>query len=156
MRIFIWNSVYSLLWGTRNLNVDQSLRALPKETVTPLPPLSKEMPNLPPVEYSTVKSEESVTEVTVLSNGLRVASEKKFGQFCTAGGMLHICARWHKLIVKVSSVLYRIYFCSCNWLRTKVWSCISQWYLSLPWKAKFWSKYSMTIGILQVLCFFLW
>lgn len=54
--------------------------------VTPLPPLSEPMPDLPPVVYSTSKSEDVVTEVTVLSNGLRVASEKKFGQFCTAGG----------------------------------------------------------------------
>lgn len=44
------------------------------------------MPNLPPVIYASSKSEEYTTEVTVLSNGLRVASEKKFGQFCTAGG----------------------------------------------------------------------
>lgn len=44
------------------------------------------MLNLPPVTYSIAKSEDPLTEVTVLSNGLRVASEKKFGQFCTAGG----------------------------------------------------------------------
>lgn len=44
------------------------------------------MPNLPPVTYSSATSEDAHTEVTVLSNGLRVASEKKFGQFCTAGG----------------------------------------------------------------------
>lgn len=44
------------------------------------------MLNLPPVVYSSAKSEDSLTEVTTLSNGLRVASEKKFGQFCTAGG----------------------------------------------------------------------
>lgn len=57
-----------------------------KGSVTPLPPLSEPMPNLPPVSYASSKSEEYTTEVTVLSNGLRVASEKKFGQFCTAGG----------------------------------------------------------------------
>lgn len=62
--------------------------------VTPLPPLSEPVPDLPPVTYSTAKSDDGHTEVTVLSNGLRVASEKKFGQFCTAGGKLsksHFC-----------------------------------------------------------------
>lgn len=58
--------------------------------VTQLPPLSEPVPNLPPIVYSSAKSEDALTEVTVLSNGLRVASEKKFGQFCTAGGRLHI------------------------------------------------------------------
>lgn len=44
------------------------------------------MPNLPPVTYASSKADNYTTEVTVLSNGLRIASEKKFGQFCTAGG----------------------------------------------------------------------
>lgn len=55
-------------------------------SVSALPPLSEPMPDLPPVVFSTAKAENTLTEVTVLSNGLRVASEKKFGQFCTAGG----------------------------------------------------------------------
>lgn len=55
-------------------------------SVTPLPPLSEAMPNLTPVTYTSAKSEDYFTEITTLSNGLRVASEKKFGQFCTAGG----------------------------------------------------------------------
>lgn len=44
------------------------------------------MPNLPPVVYSTTKAEDSATEITTLENGLKVASEKKFGHFCTIGG----------------------------------------------------------------------
>ncbi|GBP12122.1 Mitochondrial-processing peptidase subunit alpha [Eumeta japonica] len=56
-----------------------------KGSVTPLPPLSEPMPDLPPVEYATFKPEDYTTQVTILSNGLRVASEKKFGHFCTAG-----------------------------------------------------------------------
>ncbi|XP_061713892.1 mitochondrial-processing peptidase subunit alpha [Cydia pomonella] len=73
--------------GVRSFSqdVDKSAQALAKNSVTPLPPLSDPMPNLPPVLYSTGKAEDCVTEVTTLSNGLRVASEKKFGQFCTAG-----------------------------------------------------------------------
>lgn len=56
-----------------------------KEIVTPLPPLSEPIKDLPEVEYSTARSEDNVTQVTTLSNGLRVASEKRFGQFCTIG-----------------------------------------------------------------------
>ncbi|CAG9783096.1 unnamed protein product [Diatraea saccharalis] len=70
---------------TFSQDVDRSAQAPSKGSVSPLPPLSEPMPNLPPVVYSSSKSEDVGTEVTVLSNGLRVASEKKFGQFCTAG-----------------------------------------------------------------------
>ncbi|CAH4016468.1 mitochondrial-processing peptidase subunit alpha [Pieris brassicae] len=76
-------SINTLRYGVRKFS--QGDKPLPKGSVTPLPPLSEPMPNLPPVVYSSAKSEDSITEVTTLSNGLRVASEKKFGQFCTAG-----------------------------------------------------------------------
>lgn len=56
------------------------------ETVTHLPPLSEPISDLPPVQYATVKPEQNTTQVTTLSNGLRVASENRFGQFCTIGG----------------------------------------------------------------------
>lgn len=54
--------------------------------VTPFPPLTKPIPNLPKAVYATAKDEYQTTKVTVLSNGLRVASENRFGQFCTVGG----------------------------------------------------------------------
>lgn len=57
-----------------------------KKIVTPLPPLIEPIRDLPPVQYATVRPELSQTQVTTLSNGLRVASEKRFGQFCTIGG----------------------------------------------------------------------
>lgn len=81
-------SLPSFKYGSRSFsqNIDKPQQPLPKGSVTPLPPLSEAMPNLPPVTYASSKSENYTTEVTVLSNGLRVASEKKFGQFCTAGG----------------------------------------------------------------------
>ncbi|KAJ2946486.1 hypothetical protein O0L34_g12534 [Tuta absoluta] len=85
----IKNGINNLRWGLRNYSreIDNfSQSNLPKKSsVTPLPPLSEPMRNLPPVIYATAEAEDSATEVTVLSNGLRVASEKKFGQFCTAG-----------------------------------------------------------------------
>lgn len=78
----------NIKWGGRHFSQDSDKsKQFVKSNVTSLPPLSEPMPNLPPVTYSLAKSEDAITEVTVLSNGLRVASEKKFGQFCTAGGM---------------------------------------------------------------------
>lgn len=41
--------------------------------------------DLLPVQYATVRAEQDETQVTTLSNGLRVASENRFGQFCTVG-----------------------------------------------------------------------
>lgn len=55
------------------------------EIVTPLPPLTETLPNMPILQYATVMPEHSNTQVTTLGNGLKVASEKRFGQFCTIG-----------------------------------------------------------------------
>lgn len=57
-----------------------------KSIVTPHPSLTEPIPNLPKAVYATAKDEYQKTKVTVLSNGLRVASENRFGQFCTVGG----------------------------------------------------------------------
>lgn len=59
----------------------------PKQDVTPFPPLSQPVDNLPTPIYSSAKEENQVTQITVLPNGLKVASENRFGQFCTVGGM---------------------------------------------------------------------
>lgn len=48
-------------------------------------PLSSPLPGLKKARYATTREEDNVTEVTTLSNGLRVASENRFGQFCTIG-----------------------------------------------------------------------
>ncbi|XP_065076919.1 mitochondrial-processing peptidase subunit alpha [Ochlerotatus camptorhynchus] len=56
-----------------------------KEVVTPMPPLSQPVPDLAPVQYARPGDQSNVTQVTQLSNGLRVASENRFGQFCTVG-----------------------------------------------------------------------
>lgn len=37
------------------------------------------------MQYATVRSDQEETRVTTLSNGLRVASENRYGQFCTIG-----------------------------------------------------------------------
>lgn len=68
---------------------DKSTVNIPStEIVTPLPPLTEPIPGLPTPIYSTAKFQDNETQVTILSNGLKVASEKRFGQFCTVGGNL--------------------------------------------------------------------
>lgn len=58
-----------------------------KVVVTPFPPLTDPVPDLPTPIYSTAKEEHQTTQITVLPNGLKVASENRFGQFCTVGGI---------------------------------------------------------------------
>lgn len=41
---------------------------------------------LPKPIYANYREENQITQVTTLSNGLRVASENRFGEFCTIGG----------------------------------------------------------------------
>lgn len=55
------------------------------DIVTELPPLSDPLPNLPPVTYAVAKPEYNQTQVTTLPSGLKIASENRFGQFCTVG-----------------------------------------------------------------------
>ena len=47
--------------------------------------LEEPVPDLPKAFYVIKPKIEAKTQVTTLSNGLRVASEPKFGQFCTVG-----------------------------------------------------------------------
>lgn len=49
---------------------------------------------MPEVEYARVKKEPDETKVTTLSNGLRVASENRFGQFCTIGVVIESGSRF--------------------------------------------------------------
>lgn len=62
--------------------------------VTPFPALTDPIPNLPKAVYSSTKEEHQTTKVTVLPNGLRVASENRFGQFCTIGVLVDSGSRY--------------------------------------------------------------
>jgi len=53
--------------------------------VTPGACLSQPLPGLPSPTYISASKFNEDTKITVLDNGIRVASEKKFGQFCTVG-----------------------------------------------------------------------
>ena len=48
--------------------------------------LSQPLPWLPPIKYATVTDKGHETRITKLNNGLRVATQNKFGQYCTVGG----------------------------------------------------------------------
>ncbi|XP_050423828.1 mitochondrial-processing peptidase subunit alpha [Adelges cooleyi] len=49
------------------------------------PPLTEPLPNLPNVIYSKKNFKSEKTELTKLSNGIRVATEASHGEFCTVG-----------------------------------------------------------------------
>uniref|UniRef100_A0A6A7FVU7 Mitochondrial-processing peptidase subunit alpha n=1 Tax=Hirondellea gigas TaxID=1518452 RepID=A0A6A7FVU7_9CRUS len=57
-------------------------------------PLSEEVPWIPKPIYSTESESDRVTQVTTLDNGIRVASEPKFGSFCTVGVVLDSGSRY--------------------------------------------------------------
>ena len=47
--------------------------------------LSQPLPGLPQASYVSANKQTGETRITVLDNGIRVASEPRFGQFCTVG-----------------------------------------------------------------------
>lgn len=53
-----------------------------------LPPLTESLKSSKKIKYAErLSSRNYDTDVTQLGNGLRVASEKLFGEFCTVGGL---------------------------------------------------------------------
>lgn len=82
---------------------------LSQQIVTPYPPLSEPLSNLPPVQYAKPSLSPRETQITTLPNGLRVASESRFGQFCTVGGTHFRHAR----VILINSLNNNvIFFCS--------------------------------------------
>lgn len=64
-------------------------------------PLSKPPPGFPAPKYATLDKQKHETRVTTLENGLRVASENKYGQFCTIGGKIAYILLHNKNLVMV-------------------------------------------------------
>lgn len=61
----------------------------------PSVPLSAPLPGVPQPIFATVDGQEKFeTRVTTLDNGLRVASQNKFGQFCTVGSKCCLPVVW--------------------------------------------------------------
>jgi processing peptidase subunit alpha len=48
--------------------------------------LTQPLPGLPLAKFTSATNHRAETQVTVLENGMKVATENKFGQFCTVGG----------------------------------------------------------------------
>lgn len=57
-------------------------------------PMSKPLPGIPPPIYAKTDLRSHVTTVSRLPNGLRVASEPKFGKFCTVGVAIDCGSRY--------------------------------------------------------------
>ncbi|GLH08524.1 Mitochondrial-processing peptidase subunit alpha [Gryllus bimaculatus] len=74
-----WASWNVCKFSSKSTDVD-TLSAIQANT-----PLSEPLPGLPAPLYASLKEEHHTTQVTTLSNGLKVASENRFGQFCTVG-----------------------------------------------------------------------
>ncbi|GAB1869375.1 Mitochondrial-processing peptidase subunit alpha [Camponotus japonicus] len=86
-----------------------------KKSVTLFPPLTESIPNLPKPIYSTAKEEHQVTKITVLPNGLKVASENRFGQFCTIGVLIDSGPRYEAAYPSgISHFLEKLAFGSTN------------------------------------------
>jgi len=71
----------------------------PQPRPPPLPnrdrtPLSSPLPGVPPPIYAKTDLQSSGTTVSQLPNGLRVASEPKFGKFCTVGVAIDCGSRY--------------------------------------------------------------
>lgn len=62
--------------------------------VTDMPPMDQPIPSLPTPIYATLKEGHQKTQVTKLPNGLRVASENRFGEFCTLGVVIDSGSRY--------------------------------------------------------------
>jgi len=81
--------VRKLFTNSNAQKVSHRCRSTAPPAPPPAPPvescLSQPLPGLPVASYVTGKGEAAETRVTVLDNGIRVASEKRFGQFCTVG-----------------------------------------------------------------------
>ncbi|XP_053208236.1 mitochondrial-processing peptidase subunit alpha-like [Panonychus citri] len=56
--------------------------------------LSKPIPDFPRIVYPLARDEGNETKVTTLENGLRVASQPRFGQFCTVGVIINSGSRY--------------------------------------------------------------
>ncbi|XP_066222809.1 mitochondrial-processing peptidase subunit alpha isoform X1 [Saccopteryx leptura] len=79
-------------------------------------PLSTPLPGVPKPVFATVDGQEKFeTRVTTLDNGLRVASQNKFGQFCTVGILINSGSRYEaKYLSGIAHFLEKLAFSSTD------------------------------------------
>nr|XP_056716246.1 mitochondrial-processing peptidase subunit alpha [Euleptes europaea] len=77
-------------------------------------PLTVPLPGVPKPLFATVDTQQGFeTKVTTLENGLQVASQNKFGQFCTVGILINSGSRYEaKYIGGISHFLEKLAFSS--------------------------------------------
>ncbi|CAF3379205.1 unnamed protein product [Rotaria socialis] len=124
VRIFSRQSPVNLLRRlshTDNSSIDKPTRAasLGRDSTFPaaynFPALSKSPLWLPEVKFAVPDSKRYKTNVTTLDNGLRVASEKLFGDFCTVGVIISAGPRFEgKYLSGVSHFLEKLAFMSTD------------------------------------------
>ncbi|CAM4824447.1 unnamed protein product [Rotaria magnacalcarata] len=124
VRIFSRQSPVNLfrrLSHTDNSSIDTTTRAasLGRDSTFPavynFPALSKSPSWLPEVKFAVPNSKRYETNVTTLDNGLRVASEKLFGDFCTVGIIISAGPRFEgKYLSGVSHFLEKLAFMSTD------------------------------------------
>uniref|UniRef100_A0A9L0T4T4 Mitochondrial-processing peptidase subunit alpha n=1 Tax=Equus caballus TaxID=9796 RepID=A0A9L0T4T4_HORSE len=79
-------------------------------------PLSSPLPGVPTPVFATVDGQEKFeTKITTLDNGLRVASQNKFGQFCTVGILINSGSRYEaKYLSGIAHFLEKLAFSSTD------------------------------------------
>jgi len=79
------------------------------------PPLSSPLPGLPKAVYANATGAEKPTQITTLPNGLRVASEDRFGPFCTVGVIIDSGCRYEIAYPSgISHFLEKLAYCSTD------------------------------------------
>ncbi|XP_062606043.1 mitochondrial-processing peptidase subunit alpha-like [Saccostrea cucullata] len=82
-------------------------------------PLSEPLPEFPQLKYATASPETYDTPVTTLENGLRVASQKVFGHFCTLGVLIDSGSRYEVAYPSgISHFIEKLGFCSTTKYRS--------------------------------------
>ncbi|CAG9862433.1 unnamed protein product [Phyllotreta striolata] len=82
-------------FSNSNSNSDKSgITDLKNIKVTNMPPMNEPVKNLPAAIYTNFKEEDQKTQITILSDGLTVASENRFGAFCTVGVVIDSGSRY--------------------------------------------------------------
>ncbi|XP_074150198.1 mitochondrial-processing peptidase subunit alpha isoform X1 [Sminthopsis crassicaudata] len=103
------------VWGRSRLRFGlTAYRRFSSGSAYPNIPLSSPLPGVPKPVFATVDGQEKFeTKVTTLENGLRVASQNKFGQFCTVGILINSGSRHEaKYVGGIAHFLEKLAFSS--------------------------------------------
>ncbi|KAF4016812.1 hypothetical protein G4228_007751 [Cervus hanglu yarkandensis] len=109
-------------WGRSRLRFgDPAYRRFSSGGAYPNIPLSSPLPGVPKPVFATVDGQEKFeTKVTTLDNGLRVASQNKFGQFCTVGILINSGSRYEaKYLSGIAHFLEKLAFSSTDQFDSK-------------------------------------